>query len=145
LAAQSTMVYIEKSQIAAPVVSLTSKSGGTLKNVYVSVGDTVAPNTIVAAVGTELIKSTTGGIIVDITNDIGKRVSPQDVIAKMIDPTQLRVVGQVEEDKGFKDIHVGQRVIFTVDAFGSRKFVGVVDEVSPTSHEGDVVFNISDK
>jgi PAS domain-containing protein len=55
----------------------------------------------------------------------------------------LRVVAQVEEDKGLANIKVGQRVAFTVDVFGSKKFEGVVDEVSPTSRQGDVVFNIS--
>ena len=34
---------------------------------------------------------------------------------------------------------------FTVDAFGAKKYSGVVDEVGSTSHAGDVVFNISDQ
>jgi len=34
---------------------------------------------------------------------------------------------------------------FTVDAFGSRKFQGIVDEISPTARQEDIVFNISDK
>jgi len=32
-----------------------------------------------------------------------------------------------------------------VDAFGSKTYKGVVDEVSPTSNQSDVVFNISDQ
>ena len=32
-----------------------------------------------------------------------------------------------------------------MDAFGSQVFKGVVDEVSPTSNQSDVVFNISDQ
>jgi len=42
-------------------------------------------------------------------------------------------------------VSVGQRATFTVDAFGGRVFNGIVDEVSPTSRAGDVVFSISDK
>ena len=38
---------------------------------------------------------------------------------------------------------MGQGIIFTVDAFGAEKFNGIVDEVRPTSRQGDVVFNIS--
>jgi hypothetical protein len=38
---------------------------------------------------------------------------------------------------------VGDPVIFTVDAFGSKQFTGVVDEVSPTSNQSGNVFNIS--
>jgi hypothetical protein len=63
----------------------------------------------------------------------------------MIDPRELRVIGQLEEDKGLKDVHVGQQATFTVDAFGSRTFYGIVDSVSPTSRESGIVFNISDK
>ena len=63
----------------------------------------------------------------------------------MIDPTQLRVVGQVQENEGLSKIQVGDPVTFTVDAFGSQTFSGVVDEVSPTSEESQIVFNISDQ
>jgi len=34
---------------------------------------------------------------------------------------------------------------FTVDAFGSKKFFGIVDEISPISDQSGIVFNISDK
>jgi multidrug resistance efflux pump len=62
-----------------------------------------------------------------------------------MDPSTLRVVGQVDENKGLADVHVGAPVRFTVDAFGAKEYLGVVDEVSPTAHAGDVVFNISDQ
>ena len=35
--------------------------------------------------------------------------------------------------------------MFKVDAFGSKKYYGVVDEISPTSKESGIAFNISDK
>jgi hypothetical protein len=63
----------------------------------------------------------------------------------MFDPNELRVIGQIDEDKGLSDVKVGQDVEFTVDAYGSKKYTGIVDEISPVSREGDVVFNISDK
>jgi len=98
----------------------------------------------VANVGTELIKSTSGGLVISVNNNIGQTVGPADVVVATLDPTQLRVVGQVVEDKGLVDIKVGQQAEFTVDAFGSQKFYGVVDEVSPTSEASDVVFSVSD-
>jgi multidrug resistance efflux pump len=145
LAASSKTVYIENSLIQAPAVILTSTQSGTLNAVYVSPGDMVAPGTVVATVGTELIKSSTGGLVLTANNNIGKAVTNSDVVVSLIDPSQLRVVGQVQEDKGLVDIHTGERAVFTVDAFGSKEFSGVVDEVSPTSKTGDVVFNVSDK
>jgi hypothetical protein len=62
----------------------------------------------------------------------------------MIDPSQLRIVGTIDENKGLNKIRVGQLASFTVDAFGSKTYNGVVDEVSPSSRQTDVVFNISD-
>lgn len=145
VASSNKTIYIEDSKIQAPVVDLSPSASGALNAVYVSVGDTIAPNTVVATVGTELIKSTSGGLVLTANNNIGKTVAPSDVVVSMIDPTELRVVGEVQEDKGLVDISPGQRAEFTVDAFGSQKFEGVVDEVSPTSENSDVVFSVSDQ
>lgn len=145
LLATSKTVYIEKSQITAPLAPLSSSVGGTLKAVFVSEGDVVPPNTVVAQVDTELIKSTAGGLVVTVNNNIGKHVDPNSPVVVTIDPKELRVVGQVQEDKGLTSIHVGDPVSFTVDAFGGKKFVGVVDTVSPISASQDVVFSVSDK
>ena len=145
LLASSKTVYIDKAQIEAPVISLSPSSSGILQNVNVSAGDTIAPNTVVAQVGNELIKSTQGGLVITTNKNIGKLVSPQDTIVEVIDPSQLRVVGQVQEDKGLVDIHPGQRAVFTVDAFGGEQFSGIVDEVAPTAQSGDVVFSVSDQ
>lgn len=144
LAAASHTVYIDKAQIEAPMVDLSPTNPGTLNAVYVSVGQLLPPDTVVANVGTELIKSTSGGLVISVNNNIGQTVGPADVVVATLDPTQLRVVGQVVEDKGLVDIKVGQQAEFTVDAFGSQKFYGVVDEVSPTSEASDVVFSVSD-
>ena len=145
IGASSKTVYIDKAQITAPTVDLGPTAAGVLKQVFVSEGDIVAPNTVVAQVGTELIKSQDGGLVTLVNNNIGKTVNPGDTIVETIDPTALRVVGQVQEDKGLVDIVPGQRAEFTVDAFGGKKYEGLVDEVAPTAESGDVVFNISDK
>ena len=138
-------LYIDKAQVSAPLVDLSASAPGTLKAVFVSEGDVVPPNTVVAQVGTELIKSSEGGLVVTVNKSIGKAVAPSDPVVIMLDPTQLRVVGQVQENKGLIDIHVGDPVAFTVDAFGSREFTGTVETVAPTSQTGDVVFSVSDK
>jgi multidrug resistance efflux pump len=121
-AVSSKTVYFDKAQLNAPLVALSAKTPGLLRSVYVHEGDIIPANTVVAAVGVELIKSTTGGLVVTTNNNIGKLVTPQDSIVTMIDPMRLRVVGQVDEDKGLANIHVGQRALFTVDAFGGKHF-----------------------
>ena len=57
----------------------------------------------------------------------------------------MRVVGSIDENKGLDEIHVGQKATFTVDAFGSKTYVGTVDEISSTADDTGVVFSISDK
>ena len=145
LAASNKTVYIDKASVSAPLVQLNPTQSGTLNAVYVSEGDTIPPGTVVAEVGTELIKSTSGGLVVTVNNNIGKSVTPADIIVETIDPSQLRVVGQVQEDKGLTDIHVGDKAEFEVDAFGGKTFTGVVDSISPTAQSSDVVFNVSDQ
>lgn len=141
----SIRVYIEKSEISAPIIELAPQTPGILKDVLVQTGDKVEANASVAQVGDNLLKTKTSGIIVSTQNDIGKIFNTGTSVVGMIDPQELRVVGRIEENKGLKDIKVGQKVEFTVDAFGSKKYYGTVDGISPTSRETGIAFNISDK
>ena len=138
-------IYIENSQVTADKIDLASPAGGTLNNVYVNEGDQVNADTVVAQVGNALVKSKVSGLIIFARQDIGKIVAPGETIVSEIDPNDLRVVGRLAEDKGLKNVSVGMAAVFTVGAFGGKKYDGVVDEVSPTSRAGDVVFSISDK
>lgn len=138
-------VSIDNSQVSATAIDLASGSSGKLEVVYVNEGDYIDANTVVARVGNELVKAKVAGIVIMARQDIGKIISPGEKVVSIIDPYDLRIVGRLAEDKGLAKVSVGERASFTVDAFGSRKFVGVVDEVSPTSRTGDVVFSISDK
>ena len=138
-------VKIDKSQITASVINLSPTTAGTLNDVYVANGDEVLANTPLARVGTEIITSKVAGVITNVQEDTGKTYTPGQTVVSMIQPKDLRVVGQIEENKGLSDIVVGQPATFTVDAFGSKVFYGVVDSVSATSNTGDVVFSISDK
>lgn len=138
-------VYVEKSELSAAVIPLSSPSGGIIEKVFVKEGDFVAPNTVVAQVSGTQIKTKIGGLVVGVDNSPGKLVTAMSPVVEMIDPQELRVVGHVEEDKGLSDIRAGQEVEFTVDAFGSKKYEGIVESVSPRSRESAVVFSISDK
>jgi len=138
-------VYTDKAQISAPQIDLSPNTSGPLEDVFVNEGDEVPANTVVARVGDELIKTKIAGIVIGVDKNIGKLFNHGEPVVSMIDPGELRVVAQIEEDKGLKYISVGQEAAFTVDAFGSKKYFGTVDEISPTSRNTDVVFNISDK
>ena len=138
-------VYIDTASISAPLIDLSPIADGTLNAVYVNEGDTLPANAPVALVGTEVIRTTVAGLIVQVNDTVGAQIPSGQAVVEMIDPTQLRVVGKLDENKGLAQIQVGDPVTFTVDAFGSKSFTGVVDEIAPTSNESGVVFNISDQ
>ncbi len=138
-------IGIDKSMVSAPQVDLSPTASGQLNEVYVTEGSTVAENAAVAKVGDEIIRTKTAGQIVNVQKDIGKTFNPGQAVVSMIDPKELRVVGTIDENKGLDKITVGQLAQFTVDAYGSKKYEGVVDEVSSTANQTGVVFNISDQ
>jgi len=138
-------IYIDKAQIQAPSIDMAPENSGVLKEVYVHEGDIVSANTPLAMVGDGLIKSKIGGLIISVKNDIGKIFNRGESVVTMINPEDLKLTGRIAEDKGLKDIHVGQQVVFTVDAYGAKEYIGTVDEISPTSMDSGIAFNISDR
>ena len=144
----SKTVNIDLSQIQAPLINLSPANSGVLQAMYVNPGDMVTANEPIALVGNQVVEAQTAGEIVTTNNNIGQYMNTmtgQGTVATMIDPTQLRVVGNLDENKGLDNIQVGDSATFTVDAFSGQTFKGVVDEVAPTSEQSSVVFNISDQ
>ena len=142
----SRTVYIDQSVVSAPVINLSPANSGVLQAVFVKEGDAVAANEPVARVGSEIVEAKTGGTILSIDQNIGQyenAMTGQAIVATMIDPDELRVVGHLDENKGLANINVGDPAIFTVDAFGGKQYHGVVDEIGPTANSGSVAFNIS--
>lgn len=145
IAASSHTVYIDQAGVSAPTVDLSPTVGGVLRSLNVSAGQLIPPNTVVAQVGVELIKSTQGGLVLSTTGGVGDQVAIGKTVVEMIDPAALRVVGEVDENKGLNKIKLGDPVAFTVDAFPGTEFTGVVEEIAPTSNQSGIVFNISDQ
>ena len=141
----SRSIYIEKSDVEAPIISLSASTPGILNEMLVQAGDTVSANHLVARVGDQLIKSRISGIVTKADSTVGQSYAAGQTVVAMIDPKQLHIVGHLDENKGLDRIRVGQYVNFTVDAFGSRQYSGIVDEISPAARSGDIVFTISDK
>jgi len=136
-------IYVENSFVVAPEVFLSSQNGGILERLYVSEGNSVEANEVVAEVDQELVKSKESGLVISAPNQIGKRFGPNETILTIIKPSDFRVEAHIEEDKGLNEVAIGQRAFFTVDAFGKKQYEGIVDEVTPTSRDQDIVFNIS--
>ncbi len=141
----NSTVAIDTAQISAPQMNLISANGGTLKEVFAQEGDVLPPNSLIARVDNEIIKTRTGGELIKLNDGVGRAVSKGEAIATIISPGDLQVVGKIAENKGLDSIHVGQNAYFTVDAFGSQKFYGTVSEIGATADVGALTFNISDK
>ncbi|MDE1970278.1 MAG: HlyD family efflux transporter periplasmic adaptor subunit [Patescibacteria group bacterium] len=139
------VIYTDNADIEAPLIELAPQNQGILQNIYVHEGDVIDANTIVAQVGNELLQTTITGIVSSVNVNTGKLFNRGETVVSMFDPHALRVVGHIDEDKGISHIRIGARATFTVDAFGSKRYEGIVDEISPSSRQGDIVFNISDK
>ena len=138
-------IYIEKAEISAPIISLSSLSSGIIERYYVEEGDTVAEGQPLVLVGNQTITAKTKGIVIWIKNTPGEFVAPAQPLVKVINPNQFRLIGRIEENKGLSEIQPGQKVVFTVDAFGNKEYVGTVESVAPSSRDSDIVFSISTK
>lgn len=136
-------VYIDDSLIQAPVISIAPQTPGVLNEVDVAEDQRVSKGDLLAVVGTQSLRSETDGIIISASKQIGSMESPASPVIGMINPDDFRVVGTLDENKGLKDIRIGQVASFSVDAFPGQTFWGYVDEVSPTAKQTQIAFSIS--
>ena len=141
----TSKIYVENAKVTAPVISISPSTPGIIDELYVSSGDHVTRNQILAKVGDEVLRAKTSGVITGVEDTPGQTVTALSPVISMIDTRKLRVVGRVQEDKGLADISPGQHVELTVDAFPASHYQGEVEKVAPAAREGDIVFSISDK
>ena len=141
----STTVFIENSNVEAPVINIAPSSGGVLNALYVKEGDVVPANAEIALVGSQIISTKDGGVVASAPIVLGSYFSPGETVASIVNVSEMKVVGQLEETKGLNRVKVGQRATFTVDAFPGKTYEGVVDGISATSDSTGVVFDISDQ
>lgn len=142
---QETKIYIDSSEISAPVISIGPEIPGVLKAVYVKEGEHVTVGEQLFNVGDRVISSPVPGIVTSVQNTPGQWASNQNAIVQMYNPGSLRVVGHLQEDQGLSDVRVGQQVMFTVDAFDAKQFAGTVESIGKTADATGAVFSISDK
>ncbi len=141
----STTVFIEDSNLEAPIINLAPSTPGVLNALYVKEGDMVAANSQVALVGSQIISTGDGGLVASAPVVLGSYFSPGQTVVSIVNVSEMKVVGQLEETKGLDRIKVGQRATFSVDAFPGKTYEGIVDNVSSTADDTGVAFDISDQ
>lgn len=136
-------IFIDNSLIQAPVITISSPVSGKIREIDVKEGQKVSIGDALAIVGTETLRADTGGLIISASNLEGSTVNPQTQLIQMIRPSDLRVAGTIDENKGLRDIRIGQVISFTIDAFPEKTYWGFVDEISPSAKVTQLSFSIS--
>ena len=140
-----TKISIETAEISAPLIGLGPETPGILKTVYVNEGDRVSVGQQLFNVGDRVTVARSAGIVTTIQNTPGQWASNASVIVQMYDPTTLRLVGHLQEDQGLSEVKVGQKVSFTLDAYGGQSYAGSVESIAKTADQASIAFSISDK
>lgn len=138
------IVLIENSDLEAPIINLAPSAPGVLNALYVKEGDQISANAQVALVGSQIISTQTSGIVASAPMVLGSYFMPGQTVVSIVNVNEMKVVGQIDETKGLDSVKAGQRATFSVDAFPSKTYEGVVDEISAVSDDTGVTFSISD-
>jgi len=136
-------VSIEDSLIQAPIISISPDIQGKILDVKVYDGEKVKKGDVLATVGTKTLNAYEDGLIISTNKSIGSVVNPQVPVVQMINFSDMRVAGTIDENKGLNEIQVGQAVSFTIDALPGETFWGYIDEISPTAKQTQLQFSIS--
>jgi multidrug resistance efflux pump len=139
----SGRVFIDNSLVSDPISDIAPANPGTLQEMDVYEGENVKKGQILAVIGGQPIYANEDGLIIQTNNQIGSIVSSVNPPIQMIDPSQMRIAGTIDENKGLSDIKVGQVVSFTIDALPGKTFWGYVDEIGPSAKQTALAFSIS--
>ncbi len=136
-------VSIDNSLINAPITSISPINPSVLNSINVYEGEKINAGSPIAVAGGQTLYSKTDGIIVMANKQIGSIVSATNPVVQMVDTTDFRVAGTIDENKGLDQIKIGQPASFTVDAYPGKTFYGLVDEIDPTAKTTQLSFSIS--
>lgn len=136
-------IKVDTAQIKAPIISVVPDTAGHLLNISAIEGQNVKKGDVLATTDTSVLRAYSDGLIVKTNKQIGMVFSQQSPVLQMIDPNEIRIVGQVDENKGLNKIKPGQAVSFSVDAISGKTFWGYVDSVSSTANQDQLAFSIS--
>lgn len=136
-------VSIENSVIQAPIISISPDAQGKILSLKVYDGEKVNKGDVLAVVGTKTLNAYEDGLVISTNNAIGSIANPAVPVVQMINYSDMRVAGTIDENKGLENVKIGQPISFTVDAFPGETFWGYVDEISPSSKQTQLQFSVS--
>lgn len=136
-------VFIDNSIIDTPIVNISTQKQGLLTDLFAIEGKNIHKGDVVGLVGGETVVSNTDGLVIFTNKQIGSTVNALTTLIQIIVPSEMRIAGTIDENKGLNLISIGQVVSFTVDALPGKTFWGFVDEISPSAKQTQLAFSIS--
>lgn len=136
-------VSIEDSLVQAPIVMISPETPGKIVDIKVYEGERVKKGDSLAIVGTSSLNAYEDGLVISTDNAIGSIATSQTPVVQMINFSDMRIAGTIDENKGLDKVKIGQIVSFTVDALPGQTFWGYVDEISPTAKQTQLQFSVS--
>ena len=140
---QRDRVFVENSLIDAPIILISPQTPGQINDIKVYDGQKVRKGDALAVVGTTTLNAYQDGLIVSTDRELGSIASSQVPVVEMINFSDMRVAGTIDETKGLSQVRIGQPVSFTVDALPGQTFWGYIDEISPTAKQTQLQFSVS--
>lgn len=132
----STYVTTNNAQIDGTQIVVNAPASGTLSNWALRQGDAMTPNEAVGRISTPsgyaqpqtIVRAPASGVVAVNNGVNGAFVAAGTQLAIAYDPNRVFVTARVEET-GISEVHIGQPVDISVDAFSGTPLVGRVTEI----------------
>jgi multidrug resistance efflux pump len=135
-------VYTEDAKVDGDLFKINSQVSGRLLEFNVDEGNMVDKEQIVGRqelsgqpdynFDTSILRSPIKGIIIKKGVNLGEILTAGQVLAYVVDPSNLYVTANIEETKLTK-LKEGEKVDITIDKYKNKKFTGVVQSIGEAS------------
>ncbi|WP_027399679.1 HlyD family secretion protein [Anaerovorax odorimutans] len=136
-------IVTEDAKVDATIVKVSPQINGKITELTFEENQRVEENEMIARQSEELlaaganiemtvIRAPISGQIIKKMASVGEMASPSSPIAMMVNPNELYITANIEEDK-IELVKVGQEVYFTVDSFPKVWFKGKVESIGSAS------------
>ena len=133
----------DNARVTTTLVGISPSMPGTLERFTIYEGRYVTANEILGWVENDAaMRSPIDGLVVGTFASQGQSVSPGEPIAVIADTSSIHIQANFEETD-IPRLHRGQRVIVTIDLFGSQEFEGYISEIgriTPAELSGQAMF-----
>jgi multidrug resistance efflux pump len=119
----------DNAKVDAMIYQLTAQSSGQLEKIYFIQGSEVKAGQVLAHLKDgSLIRSPIDGTVIDVETEAGDYVTPSNVIMVVAKTSDVYITANIEETN-ILQIHPGQSVVVSLDAYG-QSFEGYVVDVN---------------